>query len=148
MKQLIRVLIFLILFVFGSSTIFACSCIRDSLSKRFKKAKAVFIGQVAQSVPDDDSLIQGNGTEVLQVFKSWKGVKKEFVSVNLNFPEKDAGMCFDFSRFAENKKYLVFAYGKMLKVETVCSDTFEVSDNPETKGYYIVQDSLKKLSNF
>lgn len=149
MKRFIRLPVLLILFIFGGSAVFACSCVRDSVSKRFNRAKAVFIGQLARAkdIPDDNLLIQGDGTEVLQVIKSWKGIKKDFVSVNFNSPKDPPGRCLDFSRFEENKKYLVFAYGKKLEVETVCSDTFEVSDNPETKGYYIVQESLKELDN-
>ena len=56
------------LVLIGASATFACICVSDSLDERFKKAKAVFIGQVPKDysqIPDDNSLIQGDGGQML-----------------------------------------------------------------------------------
>lgn len=122
-------------------------CVGEPLPDRIKRAEAVFIGQVAK---DKLAPVQNSekSSQTLEVIKSWKGINKKFVSVGFNFPEKPAGMCLTLDHFYEDRKYLVFAYGKDLKVETVCSDTYEVSGNPNILGYSKVKKDLKRLDNF
>lgn len=129
MRKAIRILLFIFLFSFGNIAVFPCSCVSDSLSKRFKKAKAVFIGEMADFEDKDIPNIQNyrEGLSVLYVVRAWKGVKKEYIAVDFN-DEFSSGNCSILYRFEEDKQYLVFAYGKELKVERVCSDTRAIRD--------------------
>jgi|GEM_PF-3391384 len=150
MKVFKQIVFTALLLFFTSSAILACTCIRESLSDRIKKAEAVFVGQIAKNKLDDEVLVQDNGKggQTLEVVKAWKGVNKRFISVGFNFPEKPAGMCLTLAQFYEDRRYLVFAYGKDLEVETVCSDTYEISDNPNALGYHLVKNDLRRLDNF
>ena len=125
MKKLYSGLIFGFIFSFGYLTVFSCTCVNSPLAKRFKKAEAVFIGKIADVKNEDPANIQNyrEGLPVLSVAKSWKGVKKENVAVDFaDFP-KSTGTCPILYSFEKDKEYLVFAYGKDLKVEVECSDT-------------------------
>lgn len=125
MKKVFQIFIFLFICNFGVAEILGCTCVLDSLSKRYKKAEAVFIGKIDKDIPENDSKIQNakEGLPVLEVVKSWKGVKKEYIAIDFaDFP-KSSGTCPILYTFEEDKEYLVFAYGKDLKVEVECSDT-------------------------
>jgi hypothetical protein len=142
---------FLIVFLFFTYVPVSqgCSCIILSLDKRFREANAVFIGKIPEDgEPDNNSLIQGSKDGVvLEVVKSWKGINRKYVSVGFNFPEKLGG-CPSLYKFDEGKEYLVFAYGKDLKVEVECSDTRELITNKESWGYEAQQKETKKLDSF
>jgi hypothetical protein len=124
MRHLFCVFAVLILTGFCVTDSFACSCVNDLLSRRFKKAEAVFVGGVYDYEDEDIPKIQNykEGLPVLLVKKSWKGIKKELVSVDFNLPKKP-GACPELYSFDEDADYIVFAYGKELKVEVQCSDT-------------------------
>jgi len=149
MKIILCSFLFIFLFGVGTTETFACSCIEIGLGKRFKEAKAVFIGKVADEVeiPDDNNLIQGDGVQTLKVIKSWKGIKKKFVDINFDLESaKYGGMCPVLLQLEEGKDYLIFAYGKEYKIQPVCSDTRELD---QTSAYYEYQEKqMNKLNSF
>ncbi len=125
MRKVFQFLTINLIISLGYSIAFACTCVNGSLSKRFKKAEAVFIGKITDFEDKDRPNIQNyqEGLPVLRVVKSWKGVKKENIAIDFaDFP-KSSGTCPILYRFEDDKEYLVFAYGKELKVEVECSDT-------------------------
>lgn len=154
MKKVFQILIILVLLSSGVLTTLACSCVSDSLGKRFKKAQAVFIGKATDDEPEDNSLIQNSSNEdkysqTLEVIKGFKGVKKKFISVDFDVESlKKAGMCPTLYSFEESQEYLVFAYGNNYEVQTVCSDTWKIPKDKESLGYEQMQVYVKKLDNF
>lgn len=125
MKKGFQASLFFLLIFLGFKTSLACTCVLDSLSKRFKKAEAVFIGKVSEDTPEDVTQIQNakEGLQILEVIKAWKGVKKEYIAIDYGNLPKSVGNCAIFYYFEKDTEYLVFAYGKNLKIEPVCSDT-------------------------
>ena len=145
MRKVFQISIICLLFVFGVSSSLACICVSDSLNKRFRKVKAIFIGKITDDEPEDKSLIQNNkkGLIILEVVKSWKGVNKEFIGVDFDATDLGAS-CPTLYKFDEDKEYLVFAYGKELKVQMVCSDTTLIS--PEYNS--TAQREIRQLDKF
>lgn len=138
----------------GTHSSAACTCVANPLEKRFRDAKAVFIGRAISDDPQDKSLIQNIAnsdkySQVLEVVKGFKGIKKRFI--NLTFDEESlrmGGMCPTLYHFEENQEYLVFAYGKNYEVQTVCSDTWEIPNDKDSFGYEQMQGYIKKLDSF
>lgn len=120
-----RILVLSFIFCFGYMQVFPCTCVLDKLSKRFRKADAVFVGHIYDYDDEDIPKIQNykKGLPVLLVKKSWKGIKNEFVAIYFEDFPNSVGTCPILYNFEEEKDYLVFAYGKELKVEVECSDT-------------------------
>ncbi len=153
MKKVFRIFVILVLISLTTSTALACSCVSDSLGKRFKKAKAVFIGKATDDEPDDNSLIQNSSNEdkysqTLEVIKGFKGVKKKFITVDFDVESlKKGGMCPTLYRFEEKQEYLVFAYGNDYEVQTVCSDTWKIPNDKESFGYEQMQGYIRRLDN-
>lgn len=114
MKKLHSALIIGFIFGFGSLNAFSCTCVLDDLSKRFRKADAVFVGEIYEYEAEEVPKIQNykEGLPVLLVNKSWKGIKKELVAIDFGDFPKSSGTCPIFYKFEEDKEYLVFAYGK------------------------------------
>ena len=144
MIRVFQIFIFFLLFSFGATEILSCTCVNSSLSKRFKESEAVFIGKIAENTPENDSEIQNmkEGLPVLEVIKSWKGVKKKYIAVDFDFSNY-SGSCSALLRFEEDKEYLVFAYSKDLKVEVECSDTRPL----KAESNYTTRE-ISKLNNF
>jgi len=154
MKRFFQFLAILLLLCFGFSTVRACTCVSDSLGKRFKKAKAVFIGKATNDESVGSSLIQNISNEnkysqTLEVVKNFKGIKKKFISVEFDVEDlKGSTSCPTLYRFEESKQYLVFAYGEKYKVDMVCSDSWEIPSDKESFGYEQMQNYTKKLDIF
>lgn len=125
MKRVFAVFIFAVIINFGYLKVYSCTCVLDDLSKRYRKAQAVFVGKIADVEDGDKKNIQNykEGLPVLYVVKSWKGVKKEYVAIDFEDFPKSVGTCSILYKFDEDKEYLVFTYGKEFKVEVECSDT-------------------------
>jgi hypothetical protein len=105
----------------------ACTCTVNSLSKRFRKADVIFVGRLSIEPDEPSTNIQNYAKElpVLEVVKAFKGVKKEYVAVGFDFDGATGGggSCPWFYKFEKDEEYLVFAYGRGLKVIVECSDT-------------------------
>ncbi len=122
MKRFFQIFVIFVLISLATSASLACSCVSDSLGKRFKKAKAVFIGRATDDAPQDNSLIQNSSnddrySQTLEVVKEFKGLNKRFINVDFDTESlKKAGMCPTLYRFEESQEYLVFAYGNNYEV--------------------------------
>lgn len=104
----------------------ACTCVFDSLKDRFLRAEAVFVGGLYDFEESEKAEIQNfnEGLPVLWVKKRWKGIHKELVAIDFDFPKGSGGStCPFFYQFEPKSDYLIFAYGKDLKVAVECSDT-------------------------
>lgn len=132
---------------FFTESAFACTCIINSLSKRFRKAEAVFVGTFGEYENESTSDVQNfkKGLPILEVKKAWKGIKKEYVAVDFDFEGATGGGvgCPWFYRLEKEKDYLIFAYGKELKVLVECSDSREL-----TAKYDWTSEELGKLDSF
>lgn len=108
----------------------------------------MFIGQIADIKSEPIANIQNykEGLTVLDVKKSWKGVKKEFIAIDLDFDDATTGgMCSLLYKFEQDQEYLVFAYEKEkeLKVTVECSDTRKL----ESKYDWTAKE-ISKLDSF
>lgn len=144
---MVRSLILLLLIFLGASAVSACSCVDIPLKKKFRDASAIFVGRLAGDIPEDESLVQqgsSRGLFTFEIVKAWKGVKKDYVAIDLaNMPGGGAS-CEQLYTFDEDTEYLVFAYGKDLKVNVVCSDT-----KPVSRDYgSLTQREIRKLNSF
>ena len=131
-----------------------CTCVQDSLGKRFRRAKAVFVARGQADTPEDKRLIQNYSdddkyAQTLQVLKSYKGVGKKFVRVTFDKEGlKDAIACPTLYYFEPNRDYLVFAYGEDYEVVNVCSDTRVIPADKEDVRYEFIYEDMKKLDSF
>jgi hypothetical protein len=124
----------------------------DSLGKRFREAKVIFIGKAVDEEPTDTSVVQNSSnykfSQTLEVIKGFKGTKKKLI--NVSFDEeglRKAGMCPTLYHFKEDQTYLVFAYGSNYEVRSVCSDTWAIPSDKESPRYEVTQVYLKKLDS-
>jgi hypothetical protein len=88
------------------------------------------------------------GRPVFKIKKSLKGISKKYVAINLDRDEiATAGMCPILFRFDEGEDYLIFAYGKELTIQSVCSDSRKLkSQSPEWDQH--TASEIRKLGNF
>lgn len=154
MKFFFRISLISALLLLGGHSTLACTCVVDSLRKRFREAKAIFVGKAVSDEPKDSALIQNNSnkdklSQTLEVVKGFKGISKEFINVTFDEESLKKGtMCPTLYQFEQNREYLVFAYGKSYEVQTVCSDTWEIPSDRESSGYEQLQSYIKKLGSF
>lgn len=147
MKRVFQTTLILALLWCSTSAVLACTCVQDSLGKRYRRAKAVFIGQAldrSQGEPDH-SLIQGKGAQTITVSKSWKGIKKNYVS--LTFEPVSSAACPTLYYLEPGKQYLVFAYGNQLEVRSVCPDTWVIPSDKNSPASEQMEDLLKRLNS-
>ncbi|MEJ7848193.1 MAG: hypothetical protein WKF92_08915 [Pyrinomonadaceae bacterium] len=144
MRAVFSSVVLVLCIIFFAEPAFACTCVLNSLSKRFRKAEAVFVGSFGDYKDESTSDVQNfrKGLPILEVKKAWKGVKKEYVAVDFDF-EGATGGCPWFYRLEKGKEYLIFAYGKELKVSVECSDSREL-----TAKYDWTSEELGKLDSF
>jgi hypothetical protein len=154
LKFLFRIPLIFALLLLGGHTTLACSCVVNSLGKRFREAKAVFVGRAVSNEPTDNTLIQNNSNkdnyaQTLEVVKGYKGIREKFISVTFDEESlKGSTMCPTLYQFEQNREYLVFAYGKNYQVQTVCSDTWEIPSDKKSSGYEQMQSYIKQLGSF
>lgn len=112
------------LIVFLGSAAFGCTCVDGPLARRYREAKAVFVGGLYEFENEEIPKIQNyrDGLPVLLVKRSWKGVNRELIAVDFDFPTR-LGSCPLLTKFEDGIDYLVFAYGKNMAVRAECSDT-------------------------
>lgn len=135
----------------GAQSASACTCVADSLGKRFRNAKAVFIGRASNEERIDESLLQNRTgrnehSQVLEVIKSFKGAKRGLIGVTFE-SVGDVGMCPTLYHFEPSREYLVFAYGSNYQVRTVCSDTWVIPHDKEAPTYDLMQRYVKRLGS-
>lgn len=115
---------FLVLCFALSDVGLACTCVIDPLSKRFREAEAIFIGRLAGTANEEKEDVQNReqGSWVLDVKKSFKGVSKDRIAVDFDMTDF-SGACPSLTRLEDDRDYLIFAYGKDLKIRSECSDS-------------------------
>ena len=147
MKAVFSGVILVLCIIFLAESALACTCVVNSLSKRFRKAEAVFVGSLADYEDGLTSNIQNfkEGIPILKIKKAWKGVKREYVAVDFDFDGATGGGagCTWFYQFKKDKDYLIFAYGKGLRVTVECSDSRELKAK-----YDWTTEELGKLDSF
>ena len=131
---------FLLLFA-SSQAIYPCSCEAPNQRKAFRKAKAIFIGQVLeikesknQKVADSLGLVKVYDIK-FKVHKSWKGVKNSEITV---VSDNGVLVCYGFD-FRLGEKYLVYANEDDLVVISHCERTVPLAAASE---------DIPKLNNF
>lgn len=143
MKSRICVLIFIWL-VFSGLEVFSCTCGYVSPRTFYRKANAIFIGQV---IGIGEGLNSSYGVPVypvtFKVEKSWKGQKNSEITIStydVNVVDSTR-VCGGFN-LVQGEKYLVYAYGKKLSVSTSsCSPpTLPVSSQSAS-------DEIKRLNS-
>ena len=139
-----RILVFLIAILLLPESVLCCTCVYGSLKDRYRRAEAVFVGGFYDFEESEKPNIQNyrDGLPVLLVKRQWKGIQKELVAVDFDFPQKSGGTCPVFYRFEDAVDYLVFAYGKDLRVTVECSDTQKL-----TTTYGNVHKEISKLDS-
>ena len=118
----------LVVILAASTSAIACTCVNDPLAKRFRKAEAIFVGTLAyEELYEKPEKVQNykDGLWVLLVKESFKGVRKEYVAIDLDMTHF-SGACPSLTRLDDDRDYLIFAYGKDLKVRAECSDSREL----------------------
>ena len=155
MRLLFRTLLCLVVVGITTSSAFACVCGAGPLQTRLRKAGAVFVGQAVEAADYErlstnpslvQNLVAGEDQQILLVEKAWKGVGRKYVAVTFDeFPASSS--CPTLYFFSQEKKYLVFAYGKKLQVKRVCSDSWEIPSNPTSPGYEQMNQFVRKLDS-
>ena len=146
MEKFFQISLCLLLFIFGTSAISACTCNWYSHRKDFRKAKAVFVGSVLSveqdfslpSIPEEIKDFKAQITEQvkLKVEKSWSGNKQSEITIwSFSYPHSCGGF-----RFNKGEKYLVYVFatkGNLLFTETSCGRTrpFETTNEEHLKEF-------------
>jgi hypothetical protein len=105
MKNLFRTVLLLTFVALSASAVYPCVCEIMKPSKKLRKAKAVFIGEVVE-IGRNDKSEQASVAVKFKVERYWKGVKEQFVTV-VGAPAA-AGACG--LPVEIGKKYLIYAF--------------------------------------
>ena len=99
---------------------------------------------VDENDPEQVKSIQNfkKGLSILKVLKSWKGAKSETIAVELDFTGY-GGNCPALTGFEVDEDYLIFAYGKDLKVTVECPDSARITSENEYP-----RNEMKRLDRF
>lgn len=148
MKTALKLLVSIIIFLSVNSVAYGCSCPFSTFRSTFKSTKAIFIGKLPENNLPSNIKINGakNGT-VLEVEKSWKGVKGKYFSVTTKF--ENYVMCSLFKKFEKGKKYLIFTEGENFEVRNYCTYSEEIYSSESLDLYDERQQKrLKELNKF
>lgn len=93
------------------SNTYACSCVKPEVSTAFRKARAVFLGEVVEIVQPHTNKPTAPLSERLfqikfKVERSWKGAAKQEIVI---LSDQGRAGCFSWGPFVKGKRYLVFA---------------------------------------
>jgi hypothetical protein len=118
-----------------ASDAYPCSCAESSTRKAFRKAAAVFVGQVVEIKINDKAPRDSSSPFAvrLKVEKTWKGVKGPEITVS-----SAQGIIGCATRFAEGDRVLVYAYDKELEA-SICTRSRHIAGASE---------DMKKLNSF
>jgi hypothetical protein len=147
MKTVLKFLLSIFILLCGNSVIYCCICPGVQLRPTFKAANAVFIGKLPENVLPSKPQGAENGI-VLEVEKSWKGVKGHYYSVTTKF--EDWGVCTAFfKKLEKGKKYLIFVEGENFEVRNYCTHSEEIYSSEHPDWYKEQQNrKLKKLDKY
>ena len=143
MKTLFQLSTFFILLTIGSSFAYACSCADPSQRERFRKSKAVFLGEVLEykerpGVETNEDLKFFPYQVTFKVQKQWKGKRQPEITAFASFDSP--GMCGDLD-LQMGERFLIYAPYKYehLLIYRDCGPN-RIAENAE--------DEIKRLSNF
>lgn len=142
-----EILLLTMAIAFLTESALACTCAHQKLSKRFRKAEAVFVGTSVYVDESDSKLVKSVQNYrpdrwVLEAKKSWKGVRSKLIAVEHDYGDF-SGSCPSLTGFELDEDYLVFAYGSKLKVTVECPDSVRIR-----KGDEYPQKQMKRLDRF
>jgi len=150
MRVVLSAIIFICSVVILTESVFACTCLFTPLSKRFRKSQAIFVGRLGdyENVPNSEIQNIAEGRPIFEVTKPLKGISKKLVAINLDWNEiAKGGMCPTLFRFDERDEYLIFAYGKDLTIQSVCSDSRKL-ESQSTDWEKHTAKEIQKLESF
>jgi hypothetical protein len=114
--------------IFSGTTTYACICKAPSQQNAFRKASAVFTGQVIEinlrenmAITDPSEALHPYAVR-FKVERYWKGVTTSEVTV---LSDQGTLPCY-LGTLQRGKRYLVYAYGNSLLVSTSCSRTVPI----------------------
>jgi len=131
------------------TTSHACECMIRPVSERFRESKVIFVGRLAAS-DISESTVQNFGEDryVFEVTRRFKGLSKDYVAIGFDMEQiQTGGMCVNLSHFEFDRDYLIFAYGKELTVQSVCTDSVRLKSGSPSRDE-LTQKELKKLDSF
>lgn len=113
MKHLVRLIVFLAISSVSAAQARACFCIIDDVPASFKRANAVFMGEVTNiaepKTTDPNAPLPGwFYTITFAVQKSWKGVSPVTKTVTVLSAQGHYG-CFAYPPVQKGERYLVYA---------------------------------------
>jgi hypothetical protein len=114
MKHGFRIVIAILFLTVGGSEAFSCTCPHPPSQRTyFRKAKAVFIGQVIEISEGGRDAYSGQRAYLIRfkVEKSWKGVKGDDVVASTTDVgiDNNTRTCGGFN-FVKGERYLIYAY--------------------------------------
>ena len=111
-----------------ASVVFACTCAENSARSDFRRAKAIFVGEV---VSNHDG--PGGIKITFKVEKQWKGHQQKEFTALWDGPGPCGGFLFE-----QGRKYLVYARGDKMWIYTGCDRTARIEH---------AQDDIRKLNS-
>ena len=136
-----RIIIALILIALGAVGVSACECPGEPHGKKFREAKAIFVGRLlvigAEEIRKEDSMPLHSLT--FDVEKGWKGVKEGGRVIVFT---GSTNLCSAFE-FREGGRYLLYVrrVSEVLYVTSGCASSMEADTD-------VAQESMKDLSSF
>ncbi|HEX8735775.1 MAG TPA: hypothetical protein VF721_10655 [Pyrinomonadaceae bacterium] len=106
--------IFVLVVIFGASSVNACSVDFPSLREQFRYSKHVFVGELLE-ISDAPQNLQNSkerlvgGVVKFRIQKRWKGAKEAEISLLSDMINSGCGGQDKLSYFEKGKKYLIFA---------------------------------------
>src|SRR5262245_11697329 len=101
------------IFILCSSAVYPCTCEPNSARWGFRNAQAIFVGEFLSYTN------RNPGLEVnFKIEKQWKGHRQNEISAVWDGPVACGGFIFE-----KGQKYLVYAHGKEMLVDTACDRT-------------------------
>lgn len=105
MKLWIRSILVASIVVFGAATVYPCSCDFWKPEKKFRKARAVFVGEVV-AIGSNDKDEFATVAIKFKIDRYWKGIKEPFITV-VSAP----GVCCTCGlRVRVGQKFLIYAF--------------------------------------
>jgi hypothetical protein len=137
-----RLIIFVVLVIFGSTAAYACSCADPSQRERFRKSNSVFLGEVLEyrQLRDDEPAFDTSFVYrvTFKVEKQWKGKRRSTISALAGFD--DPGMCGDLD-LSVGKRILIYAPRKRREL-------LIYRDCGPNRNAGHAKDEIKNLGNF
>ena len=138
MKHFVRISCLTAALLCGTLTVYACSCADPSVRQKFRRADAVFLGEIVGKADAEPNAYAYVHLVQFKVEKSWKGAARSGLKILFEFDMP--GMCGDLP-LTVGEKYLIYAdrlkEGLVARID--CGPNRVASDVP---------DEIRKLDGF